>query len=546
MNDNRKTRKYMKIFFVIFAVLFCLNRVSAAQLSGDICDSKAVDQLAMIIFHEVGYLTNDEDEAIFAKLTTGSVALNNASGGTGNTIAEKIQNMTDNQYQGHSTYKYSTITVEAGESASEYIYIAGLVLSHKYNVPNNIIYQIASSSLPGPAWAVVQATYAYAYTTAFGTGGSSPVSVDVFGSNTSTNASDFRENAKTLKLSDYSSYTLDNVCSSVSGTTKVPSTTNSSSTKPIFYMEACENPEILRVIFFGKKIIEVVKIIIPIALIILGMIDFTKSLASNDDNEKKKNIILFLKRILYAVLIFAVPWIVETLMVTLGDLAEGVNFTDCLQNANRKRIDELDEQVEKGNNNNGNNSGNNSSNNDNNNDNNVSKKDFTILVGDSRMVGLCGSVTLKENTDCSVAKGSMGADWFKSTAVTSIKNILEKHPESYIVIYMGTNDLGAIDSATTTYADYEKKLADEYPKAKVVVVSVTPIIDDNVKYYRSIVTDANAVKFNDTLKPKLNSNILYCDIHDQIKNSECNASDGVHYDTNTYKRIYDAILGCLK
>ena len=46
-------------------------------------------------------------KAFFAKLTTGSVALNNASYTSGNTIANKIQNMTDQQYQGHSTYKYS-------------------------------------------------------------------------------------------------------------------------------------------------------------------------------------------------------------------------------------------------------------------------------------------------------------------------------------------------------------------------------------------------------------------------------------------------------
>ena len=333
-------------------------------------------------------------------------------------------------------------------------------------------------------------------------------------------------------------------------------------------MSACENPDILRVIFFGKELINIVKLVVPIALIILGMIDFSKSVVSNDEAANKKNTILFFKRILNAVLIFAVPWLVETIIVTLGDLAEGVNITDCLQNANETKIAELDEKIQNdnnnnnsnnnnnnssnnnSNNNNSNNSNNNSSNNNsnNNNSNNTSnvKKNYTILVGDSRMVGLCSSVRVNNNTDCSIAKGSMGSSWFKSTAYPGIKNILSNHPKSYIVVYMGTNDLGAIDSATKTYAEYENKLANEYPDSEVVVVSVTPIIDSKVKSYKNVVTDQNAIKFNSTLKPKLNSNVSYCDIHDKIKNYGCNASDGVHYDASCYNEIYKEILNCLK
>ena len=204
-----KLKKFLFIF--IFIVLICTNRVFAAQLSEGICESKAVDQLAMIIYNEVGLLTNNADEAFFAKLTTGSVALNNASYTSGDTIANKIQNMTDQQYQGHSTYKYSTIASQVS-SPNEYIYVAGLVLSHKYNVPSNIIYQIAYSSLPGAPWAVVYSTYAGAYTTAFGTGGATIKSIDIFGKNVAIDSDSYRNLSKTLKLNDYSAYTLDNVC----------------------------------------------------------------------------------------------------------------------------------------------------------------------------------------------------------------------------------------------------------------------------------------------------------------------------------------------
>lgn len=305
-------------------------------------------------------------------------------------------------------------------------------------------------------------------------------------------------------------------------------------------MEVCENPDILRVIFFGKELINIVKIVVPIALIILGMVDFTKALASNDDKANKKNIILFFKRVLNAVLIFAVPWIVEFVIVTLGDLAKGVNFTDCLQNANANKIAELDAIVaEQDKNNHTNNSSS-----DNGNSSNNNKKDYTILVGDSRVVGMCNYVKVKSNTDCSVAEVSKEASWFKNTAYSKIKEKLSSNPNSYVVIYMGTNDLGTIDNSTSIYAEYENKLANEYPNAKVVVVSVTPIIDGKVKNYKGIVNDANAVKFNNTLSTKLNSNVSYCDIHD--KKLGYSAKDGVHYNENTYKKIYNSILECLK
>lgn len=111
-------------------------------------------------------------------------------------------------------------------------------------------------------------------------------------------------------------------------------------------MDVCTNPEILKVIYFFLLILDIVKIVIPIALIILGLIDFSKSVIINDEKIQKKSVTLFFKRILYGVLIFAVPWIIEVLMVTLGNLLgeeNKINFTDCIENANSKKIAELEE-----------------------------------------------------------------------------------------------------------------------------------------------------------------------------------------------------------
>lgn len=115
-------------------------------------------------------------------------------------------------------------------------------------------------------------------------------------------------------------------------------------------MNVCENPDILRVIWFAREIVNIVKIIIPIALIVLGIVDFSKAVITSDENVQKKTGKLFMKRIIYAILVFTVPWIIEVLIITLGNLAvldsDEVNYTDCLENANGDKIAELDKEIE--------------------------------------------------------------------------------------------------------------------------------------------------------------------------------------------------------
>lgn len=111
-------------------------------------------------------------------------------------------------------------------------------------------------------------------------------------------------------------------------------------------MDVCANPDILRVIWFGLEIVDIVKIIIPISLIILGIINFSKSVISSDEKVQKKSVNVFFKRILYAILIFIIPWLIEVFIITLGNLAvldsDEVNFTDCLDNANSECVDALE------------------------------------------------------------------------------------------------------------------------------------------------------------------------------------------------------------
>lgn len=108
-------------------------------------------------------------------------------------------------------------------------------------------------------------------------------------------------------------------------------------------MDACTNVGVLKVIYFIKLLLNIAFIAVPIGLIVFGLIDFSKSVASGDEKDSKKNLNLFIKRLVYGALVFCVPWIVSMVMHLLGGLTEDVNWTDCYNNANKDYIKEYEE-----------------------------------------------------------------------------------------------------------------------------------------------------------------------------------------------------------
>lgn len=90
-------------------------------------------------------------------------------------------------------------------------------------------------------------------------------------------------------------------------------------------------------------IVNVIKIGIPIILIIFGMMDLGKAVMSNDEKEMKGAQTKFIKRCLYAVLIFFIVAVVQFVVGILGkagtDTGENENPTaksciDCFINGN--------------------------------------------------------------------------------------------------------------------------------------------------------------------------------------------------------------------
>ena len=101
----------------------------------------------------------------------------------------------------------------------------------------------------------------------------------------------------------------------------------------------CGPPDILRVIYFLKILLNFVLFIVPIGLVVFLSLDFGKAMISGDDSTQKKSVQLAIKRILYTVVLFCVPTIVSFVNDILGDL--GVNYSVCYENLTMDEIDYL-------------------------------------------------------------------------------------------------------------------------------------------------------------------------------------------------------------
>lgn len=80
-----------------------------------------------------------------------------------------------------------------------------------------------------------------------------------------------------------------------------------------------------------KLVITIIQYAVPVALILWGSIDLFKSITTGKDEEIKKKQTLLFKKVLSAVIIFLLPWLVFTLMSILGG-AVG-DFGSCYKSA---------------------------------------------------------------------------------------------------------------------------------------------------------------------------------------------------------------------
>ncbi len=162
----------------------------------------------------------------------------------------------------------------------------------------------------------------------------------------------------------------------------------------------------------------------------------------------------------------------------------------------------------------------------------------TIFIGDSRTVGI--NKLNKNSKDIFIAKEGVGISFLGNDTISRLKEILNNSDEAYnIVIYLGINDLGN----SASYVEKFNEIKNMFPNHNLTIVSVTAVDEEKEKVYN--IKNSNIETFNSTIKNGLNSNIKYCDIYNKV-DVVGNTTDGLHYNANTYEKIYNLIKECLK
>ena len=355
-------------------------------------------------------------------------------------------------------------------------------------------------------------------------------------------------------------------------------------------LSPCQQPDVLQIIRIIKTIMQIICIVIPICVFIFVTIDFVKNVIASSEKDIEGNTKLAIKRILMGVAVFLVPTIVMAVNNMLGSL--GVDYASCLTNATKAGIakakvnykayqESLNNQINNTINNNkedkpssggivnrdngfsnlkghtedNNSSGSGGSTSESGGDgasgggtggtrgDNSDGTKKVLYVGDSRTVGMCNA--MKITSDC-IAEEGKGLSWLK-TKNADIKRKTSSsqttNPYNVVVFNLGVNDCKGKNSAAN-YAEFYNQYAEYNKNVKVVVTSVTQVLNSVAKKNGYTVINADIISFNKELKNKLNSNVQYCDVYGPITGHVV-SSDGMHYDNETYKLVYETIQKCV-
>lgn len=151
-----------------------------------------------------------------------------------------------------------------------------------------------------------------------------------------------------------------------------------------------------------------------------------------------------------------------------------------------------------------------------------------IFFGDSRFVGM---QIFASADDSFVANVGMGYDYL----IQNLDNIENNYTDkSVIIVEFGINDLYNINK----YIDKINELSEKY---NICYLTIYPIDENKAKNNGYSITNYDIDNFNEELKNGLNENISIIDTNNYLKTIGYNTIDGIHYDDDTYKIIYDYI-----
>lgn len=153
-----------------------------------------------------------------------------------------------------------------------------------------------------------------------------------------------------------------------------------------------------------------------------------------------------------------------------------------------------------------------------------------IFLGDSRTVGMDNAIDLEDDSTFVVAKVGEGYKWMVNTGLPAVLDIIEENEDFdkwVLITNLGVNDLHNAQKYADAYEDISE-LFDIY------VVSVNPCKGsyDNL--------NSAIESFNEVMKGL--EYVTYIDTYSTLRRYGFSSKDGLHYDKDTYKKIYDIII----
>ena len=152
-----------------------------------------------------------------------------------------------------------------------------------------------------------------------------------------------------------------------------------------------------------------------------------------------------------------------------------------------------------------------------------------IFLGDSRVVGMAMSAGGYHY----IGKVSMGYQWLVSEGISLLRGKMDEYPQADIVLCMGINDLGNIDS----YIAYYRSLIDSYPGRRFWFLSVNPVSERLAAAHGYTVRNPMIEAFNARLQAAFPDR--YIDCYSYLMENGVGTGDGIHYAGNTYSAIQD-------
>ena len=116
----------------------------------------------------------------------------------------------------------------------------------------------------------------------------------------------------------------------------------------INFLDICKEPGIIKVLLYIKRFINFVLVVIHIGLILIITIDLFKNIMSPKDDNDKKNTSKAIKRIIYCIILFLVPNIINLTIDLTETIGINIPYTACWSNASPSKLKKLEiEQAKK-------------------------------------------------------------------------------------------------------------------------------------------------------------------------------------------------------